>query len=137
MKKLFIKKNDKGVFVPTEDSTATIEEIIKSKIPEPFEHDVAYIICPDLKCNGFYEPYMQCLRMSNDYEPMCPKKDEAYRIHLDYYNHHLKVPVNESQWKRLECPDCGGCVFQNGTNYWRIEKSEYEEWRKENGDNIM
>lgn len=131
MKKLFLKKNSKGNLQLEGGTIEDLVHMIKSKIPEPFEKDVAYIICPEINCNGFYEDNMQCIRMSKDYGPVCPKKDEAYRIHLCYNEHHIKVPVNESQWKRLDC-ECGSCVFQSGTNYWRIAKEDYEDWVKEN-----
>lgn len=139
-KKVILKKNEKGILEFKEGNIEDLIEIafpkVKARLPENFEKDVAYIICPDINCDGFYESYMQCLRMSDEYGKMCPKKDEAYRIHLDYYNHHIKVPINKSQWQRLEC-ECGSCVFQSGVNYWRISKEDYENWVNKNEKRII
>jgi hypothetical protein len=132
MTKVILKKTEKGTLEFKEGNIEDLVNLLKSKIPEPFEKNVAYIICPDLNCNGFYEDNMQCLKMSEKYGPMCPKKDEAYRIHLCYYNHHIKIPINKSQWQRLHCDECESETFQSGKNYWRISKEDYENWVKEN-----
>jgi hypothetical protein len=139
-KKIILEKTGKDTLGFKE---GTIEDLVEvafpkvefpktiSKIPKKWEWDIAYVICPDLKCNGFYEDNMQCIQMSDTYRSMCPHKDEAYRIHIDYWGHHIKVDINKSQWQRLSCNICETQTFQSGNQYWRISTEMYEDYIKE------
>jgi len=138
-KKVILKKTSKDTLAFKEGTIDDLPKMglpqvfptAKSKIPDKWESDVAYIICPDLKCTGFYEDNMQCLQMSDTYRSMCPYLDKAYRVHIDYWGHHIKVEINKSQWQRLSCDVCESQTFQSGNNYWRISTEDYENYMKE------
>jgi hypothetical protein len=100
------------------------------QLPKEIDKDIRYIICPDLRCKGWYEKHLRCLNTKytlelfpNDGYKLCPKIDKAKSIVFCHYGHPIEFKVNESGWTRADCDykNCYSMTFTLGSNtYIRI-----------------
>src|SRR3990167_7051183 len=82
--------------------------------------DVNYIICPDMKCKGFYEKILLCTKN-------CPKKDEGYKVIHCSEGHPNKLNLEHSILSRVDCFNCDEPIFNlMSKKFQRIKKEDYE-----------
>ena len=104
------------------------------------ELDACYIVCPDMKCEGFYHHDMQCQisQTSIDLFPtknfkMCPHLDTAKKVVFCANKHPMESKVNSSNWTRQDCTvdNCHSISFAKMSNRKiRISLEEYNNFLK-------
>jgi hypothetical protein len=93
--------------------------------------DVTYIICPDLKCDGFKEDTMRCTNKGYFDIPICPHKDDAYKILHCQNGHPNELSIDYGVWHRVDCKtnNCHNSNFNlMSGKYYRIDKSLVDEF---------
>jgi len=94
------------------------------------DSDTNYIICPNIACDGFTKDHLQCTS-SGRYTPSCPMKDKGFRVlHCDY-GHPNKLPLDECEWRRIDCrnKDCFSSNFSlMSGKYEKIPLELYDEF---------
>lgn len=110
------------------------------KMPKFINRKYKYIICPDIKCRGWFDDYLQCevseatieLSPEKGYK-MCPHLDKAKKVVFCHFGHHIESKVNSSDWQRADCEDdgCYSMTFARMSNTTiRIPLEKYEKFLK-------
>jgi hypothetical protein len=95
------------------------------------QSDITYIICPDLNCDGFKEDIMRCTNKGYFDMPVCPHKEEAYKILHCHEGHPNKLSIDHGMWHRVDC-EKQGCYRSNfnlmSGKYYRVDMNLVDEF---------